>query len=41
MKSFVICQLLYAASVLDFNYKAIQEIDDLIWNLSGVVRRPR
>ena len=31
VKSFVIFQFLYAASVLDFNYKAIREIDDLIW----------
>ena len=31
VKSFVISQFLYAASVLDFNYKAIREIDDLIW----------
>ena len=30
VKSFVVSQVLYAASILDLNYKALRDIDDLI-----------
>ena len=41
LKSFVVSQFLYAASVLDLNHKAIREIDDLIWKFIWNGKRPK